>query len=388
MENKPLKIVYCTPALYLAGGMERVVTLKANYFADYYGYDVTIIITEGKGKPYFYPLSDKIKVVNLDINFEKLWNCGLLKRILIYLPKQYRYKRLLKRELMRIRPDITVSMLRREINFINEIKDGSKKIGEMHINRANFRKFEAEKHNFIKNLFARFWSGSLVSHLKKLDRFVVLTEKDREAWTELDNVEVIPNPSPFMPSQVSPLTEKRVIAVGRYSHEKGFDLLLRAWAEVEKQCADWYLDIYGDGDTTSYKELMDELGIDKRRCRLNGRTNDVEYEYCHSSLFVLSSRFEGFGMVIVEAMACGLPVVAFDCPWGPRAIIKEGEDGILAEKGNPSALAKGLICLMENDTKRVAMSIAAQRNVQRFSIDEIAQQWKCLFDEIVINTRQ
>ena len=382
MENKPLKIVYCTPALYLAGGMERVVTLKANYFADYYGYDVTIIITEGKGKPYFYPLSDKIKVVNLDINFEKLWTCGLLKRILIYLPKQYRYKRLLKRELMRIRPDITISMLRREINFINEIKDGSKKIGEMHINRANFRKFEAEKHNFIKNLFARFWSGSLVSHLKKLDRFVVLTEKDREAWTELDTVEVIPNPAPFMPSQVSPLTEKRVIAVGRYSHEKGFDLLLRAWADVEKQCADWYLDIYGDGDTTSYEKLMDELGIDKRRCRLNGRTNDVEYEYCHSSLFVLSSRFEGFGMVIVEAMACGLPVIAFDCPWGPRAIIKDGEDGILAENGNPIALAQGLISLMQDDDKRNMMSSKAQVHVRRFAIDQIALHWKQLFDSL------
>ena len=382
MENKPLKIVYCTPALYLAGGMERVVTLKANYFADYYGYDVTIIITEGKGKPYFYPLSDKIKVVNLDINFEKLWNCGLLKRILIYLPKQYRYKRLLKQELMRIRPDITVSMLRREINFINEIKDGSKKIGEMHINRANFRKFEAEKHHFLKSLFARFWSGSLVSHLKRLDRFVVLTEKDREAWTELDNVEVIPNPSPFMPSQVSPLTEKRVIAVGRYSHEKGFDLLLQAWAEVEKQCDDWCLDIYGDGDTTSYKKLMDELGIDQRRCRLNGRTNDVEYEYCHSSLFVLSSRFEGFGMVIVEAMACGLPVVAFDCPWGPRSIIKDGEDGLLAENGNPSALAQGLISLMQDDDKRNMMSSKAQVHVRRFAIDQIALQWKQLFDSL------
>ena len=382
MENKPLKIVYCTPALYLAGGMERVVTLKANYFADYYGYDVTIIITEGKGKPYFYPLSDKIKVVNLDINFEKLWNCGLLKRILIYLPKQYRYKRLLKQELMRIRPDITVSMLRREINFINEIKDGSKKIGEMHINRANFRKFEAEKHHFLKSLFARFWSGSLVSHLKRLDRFVVLTEKDREAWTELDNVEVIPNPSPFMPSQVSPLTEKRVIAVGRYSHEKGFDLLLQAWAEVEKQCDDWCLDIYGDGDTTSYKKLMDELGIDQRRCRLNGRTNDVEYEYCHSSLFVLSSRFEGFGMVIVEAMACGLPVVAFDCPWGPRSIIKDGEDGLLAENGNPSALAQGLISLMQDDDKRNMMSSKAQVHVRRFAIDQIALHWKQLFDSL------
>lgn len=382
MENKLLKIVYCTPALYLAGGMERVVTLKANYFADFYGYDVTIILTEGKGKPYFYPLSDKIKVVNLDINFEKLWNCGLLKRILIYLPKQYRYKRLLERELMRIRPDITVSMLRREINFINEIKDGSKKIGEMHINRANFRKFEAEKHNFIKNLFARFWSGSLVSHLKKLDRFVVLTEKDREAWTELDNVEVIPNPSPFMPSQVSPLTEKRVIAVGRYSHEKGFDLLLRAWAEVEKQCADWYLDIYGDGDTTSYEKLMNELGIDKRRCRLNGRTNDVEKEYCQSGLFVLSSRFEGFGMVIVEAMACGLPVVAFDCPWGPRSIIKDGEDGLLVKNGNPAALAQGLISLMQDDDKRNMMSSKAQIHVRRFAIDQIALQWKQLFDSL------
>ena len=382
MENKPLKIVYCTPALYLAGGMERVVTLKANYFADYYGYDVTIIITEGKGKPYFYPLSDKVKVVNLDINFEKLWNCGLLKRILIYLPKQYRYKRLLKQELMRIRPDITVSMLRREINFINEIKDGSKKIGEMHINRANFRKFEAEKHHFIKNLFARFWSGSLVPHLKRLDRFVVLTEKDREAWTELDNVEVIPNPSPFMPSQVSPLTEKRVIAVGRYSYEKGFDLLLQAWAEVEKQCADWCLDVYGDGDTTFYKKLMDELGIDQRRCRLNGRTNDVEDEYCHSSLFVLSSRFEGFGMVIVEAMACGLPVVAFDCPWGPRSIIKDGEDGLLAENGNPSDLAERIVTFIRDDNRRKTMADAAHRNVKRFSIGQIALQWKQLFEEI------
>ena len=95
MVGTPLKIVYVTPALYLAGGMERVVTLKANYFADCFGYDVTIIITEGKGKPYFYPLSDKIKVVNLDINFEKQWNCGLLKRILIYIPKQIKFKKLL-----------------------------------------------------------------------------------------------------------------------------------------------------------------------------------------------------------------------------------------------------------------------------------------------------
>ena len=383
MSNAPIKLVYVTPALYMAGGMERVVTLKANYFADYYGYDITIIITEGKSKPYFYPLSDKVKVVNLDINFEKLWNCGLLKRILIYLPKQYRYKQLLTKELMRIRPDITVSMLRREINFINEIKDGSKKIGELHINRANYRKFEAEKHNFIKDLFAKYWSNSLVSHLKKLDRFVVLTEKDREAWVEIDRVEVIPNPSPFLSSKVSPLTAKRVISVGRYSHEKGIDLLLQAWKKVEKETCDWRLDVFGDGDKSSYEKMLDELSIDKTRCHLNGRTNDVETEYCNSSLYVLSSRFEGFGMVIVEAMSCGLPVVAFDCPWGPRSIIHSGQDGLLVENGNPSTLAEGIISLINDSEKRKTMSITACRNSQRFCIDQVALKWKELFEEII-----
>ena len=383
MDNKALKIVYCTPALYLAGGMERVVTLKANYFAEHYGYDVTIIITEGKGKPYFYPLCNKIKVINLDINFEKLWNCNLLKKIFIYLPKQIKYRKLLNRELMRIRPDITVSMLRREINFLNEIKDGSKKIGEIHINRDNYRNFKTEKSNPLKNLFAKIWSYSLVGHLKKLDRFVVLTEKDKQAWAELDNVEVIPNPSSFIPSTVSPLTEKRVIAVARYSHEKGIDLLLKAWVEVENRTENWRLDVYGDGDTSSYERQIDQLGINRTRCLLHGRTNDVEYEYCHSSIAVCSSRFEGFGMVIVEAMACGLPVVSFDCPWGPRSIIKDGEDGIIVENGNSSALAQGILSLIDDKDKREAMSEAARKNSQRFRIDQIAKKWKRLFEELM-----
>ena len=380
MNQAPLKLVYVTPALYMAGGVERALTVKANYFAEHFGYDITIILTEGKGKPLFYPLSDKIKVIHLDINFEELWKCSFAKKIWVYLKKQRQYKKALTEELMRIRPNITISTLRREINFLNEIKDGSKKIGELHVNRANYRNFKTEENNLLKSLFARFWSDNLVGHLRKLDRLVVLTEKDREAWTELEHVEVIPDPLSFVPKTVSPLTEKRVIAVARYSHEKGIDLLLQAWAEVEKQCADWCMDIYGDGDTTSYKKLMDELGIDKRRCRLNGRTNDVEDEYCHSSLFVLSSRFEGFGMVIVEAMACGLPVVAFDCPWGPRSIINDGENGLLAENGDPSALAKGILFLANDPALCVRMGTSAKQDVQRYSLEHVAVQWKQLFD--------
>lgn len=384
MSQKPLKIVYLTPALYMAGGVERVLTLKANYFAEHYGYDITIILTEGKDKPLFYPLSDKVKVINLNIGFEELWTCSFIRKIIKYLKKQRYYKKALNNELMRIRPDVTVSLLRREINFINDIKDGSRKIGELHINRANYRNFNTGQTGLFKRLFARWWSYMLLRKLIKLDKLVVLTEKDCETWTELNNVVAIPDPLPFVPSSISSLSEKRVVAIARYSHEKGIDLLLQAWASVEKNNVNWRLDVYGDGDRTSYEQQIDTLHIDRSRCRLNGRTNNVEQVYCNSSILVLSSRFEGFGMVMIEAMACGLPVVAFDCPWGPRAIITDGEDGLLVENGNINALANAISHLMSDEALLRSMSDAGQRNVQRFSLEKVARQWKMLLELNII----
>lgn len=382
MKDKPLKIVYCTPALYMAGGVERVLTLKANYFAEHFGYDITIILTDGKGKPFAYPLSDKIKVINLDINFEELWTCSFIKKIFVYLKKQRIYKRKLTAELMRIRPDITISTLRREINFITSIKDGSKKVGELHVNRANYRNFQTEDAGVVKRVFARLWSYNLLTHLRKLDKLVVLTEKDKKSWKELDSVTAIPDPLSFNPSSVSHLAEKRVVAVARYSHEKGIDLLLNAWAVVENSCSEWRLDVYGDGDREAYERLIDQLRIDRSRCCLHGRTNDVERAYMQSSLFVLSSRFEGFGMVIVEAMACGLPVVAFDCPWGPRSIITDGEDGILAENGNVGALAEELLCMIEHPEERTRMGANAVIKSARYKIDCLAKDWQQLFESL------
>lgn len=381
--SKPLKIVYITPSIHTADGAARVLTMKANYFAEHFGYDITILLTEGKGLPFFYPVSDKIKIINYDLNFEQLWNCPFWKKFFIYIPKQYRYRKLVKKELMRIRPDITMSLLRREINFINDIHDGSRKMGEIHVHRDNYRNFKGEKNNIIMNLFAKLWSKQLVNNLKKLDRFVVLTEKDRDLWFELNNVEVIPNPLPFEPVSISPLTEKRVIAVARYSREKGIDLLLQAWSEVEKRTNEWRLEIFGDGDTTAFEALIDKLGIDRNRCKLNGRTSDIEQEYLKSSVAVCSSRFEGFGMIIIEAMVCGLPVVSFDCPWGPRSIVKDGEDGLLVENGHVDKLADAIASLMEDADKRNLFANNAIRNVQRFRIENIANQWRNLFERIV-----
>lgn len=382
MSDRRYKIVYCTPSLYMAGGVERVLTLKANYFADNYGYDVTIITTDGEDKKCFFPLSDKVKVINLGIHFEDMWHRSFLKRLCMYLPKERQFKKLLTTELNRIKPDITISVLRREINFLTEIHDGSKKIGEIHINRAHYRNFTPNRTNPFKAIFAKFWMHGLVKKLKKLDRFVVLTEYDRHAWQEIPRVDVIANPLPFYPVLINTVRRKRIISIGRYFDEKGYDMLLKVWAIVEKKCADWELDIYGDGNKLYYEKIASTLALDRQRCRLNDSISDVQREYLDSSLFVCTSRFEGFGMGIIEAMACGLPVVAFDCLWGPRSIITDGEDGLLVENGNIEKMAETILSLVNHPERISEMGMNARKNVQRFNIDTIAKKWKRLFDSL------
>lgn len=382
MKHQPLKIVYCTPSLYLAGGVERVLTLKANYFAEVFGYDITIILTDGAGKPYAYPLSDKVHVVNLGINFDELWNCSFVKKAYLYLRKQRTYRRRLTAELLRLRPDITDSLLRREINFISSIPDGSRKIGELHVNRSNYRNFEANERNWFKDLFARLWMRSLVGHLRQLDRFVVLTEEDKAAWHELQNVVVIHNPVSFAPVSASPLTARRVIAVGRYAYQKGIDLLLQAWRTVQDRCPDWQLAVYGDGDRTPYEQQVDALGIDRSRCRLYPPTSHIQDEYTRSSVYVVSSRFEGLSMSMLEAVSCGLPVVSFACPCGPRDVITDGVDGVLVDNGNVGQLADRLSALLLSPDDIRRMGAAARQKSARFRIDHLAQQWKELFKSL------
>lgn len=383
MNQRNYKICYCAPALYSAGGVERVVSFKASYFAEVFQFDVTIIVTEGKGRECFFPLSEKVKVVNLNLDFEELWNTSFIKKVFLYLYKQFKYRRLLKSELMRIHPEITISVLRREINFINSIPDGSRKIGELHVNRSNYRNFTSRDNNVLKQFFVHYWTKDLLKHLRKLDRMVVLTEDAKKDWPELSNIQLIPDPIPFKVDNVSSLNTKRVVSIGRYAYEKGNDLLIRAWAKVEKSCPDWTLDVYGMGNQTSYRVLMRELGVDETRCHLHGSLADVKAAYLNSSVFTLPSRFEGFGLVIIEAMACGVPVVAFDCENGPRNIINHNQNGILVKPFDVDEYADSLLRLMQDDQLRSQMGNCALESSRRYSIDDIALQWKTLFDEVM-----
>lgn len=383
MNASKYKIVYCTPALYSAGGTERVVSVKANYFAEHLGYDVTIIVTEGNKGNSFFPLSDKVKVVNFGLGFEDLWNKPFLKKIYLYLVKQRKYKRLLTRELLRIQPDITITTLRREINFIHEIKDGSRKIGELHLSRANYRGVEDRESSIIRSLFSKWWKKDVISNLQRLDKFVVLNENAVLEWPELDNVTMIPDPLPLKMEEKSVLQSKRIVTIGRYSYEKGYDFLLRIWALVEKKYPDWQLNVYGMGDPTPYVKLMDELSVDPRRCHLNSSLVDVESEYLRSSILVQPSRTEGFGLVLVEAMACGLPVVAFDCENGPRSLIEDGEDGFLIPPCDVESFADRLMQLMDDEKLRTKMGEKGLMKSQQYHISKIASQWEQLFDELM-----
>lgn len=384
MKPQTYKIVFCTPALYSAGGVERMVSCKANYFSEVLGHEVAIILTEGKERKPFFPLSERIKVINLGLDFEQLWNAPFWRKAALYIRKQRRYKQLLTAELTRLQPDITISTLRREINFLADIDDGSAKIGELHLNRKNFRMFDNQRRNVLLRLFECWWKDNLIGHLRKLDRFVVLTENSAQEWPELDNVAMIPDFVPITPKTTEKSHEKRVVSIGRYSYEKGYDLLLEAWALVEKQFADWRLDIYGMGDRSAYERLAERLGIDRSRCRLNSSVEDVSAAYQSCSIFALSSRFEGFGLVLVEAMASEVPVIAFNCPNGPTELIDDGINGLLVPASSVKVYAEKLAMLMRDETLRKRLgSNGREKAVQHYTIERIAAQWEQLFDELM-----
>lgn len=175
-------------------------------------------------------------------------------------------------------------------------------------------------------------------------------------------------------SESTPLTQKRAIAVGRLSRQKGFDMLVEAWALIEKEVPDWKLDIYGQGPLQ--KELQGQIdGLGLRNIELKGFSDDIHKEYMESSLFFLSSRYEGFVLVLMEAMATGLPAVSFRCKEGPEETIDNGINGYLVEEGNVQQFADCAIKLMKNETLLKQFASKTKKDLDRFNTAAIINQW-------------
>ncbi len=380
-----MKIVYYLPALYGAGGLERIITFKANYLAEHWeGSEIYILTSEQMGRSFHYKLSEKVKHLDLDVLFDWPFNQSYISKLFKYPYRYWLFKKRFTKTLMDLRPDITISTLRRELNFISSIHDGSIKIGEFHVIRHSYGVGSEGNEKAIIGLLKKYWAKTFLKHLQSLSKVVVLTHEEKKFWPELSNICVIPNPIAISSNQLSTCSQKQIMAAGRYSDEKGFDLLIESWSIVSKRHPDWKLHIYGDGILrTELQKQIDQAGIGQT-CFLEPTTPNIADKYCESSIFVLSSRFEGFGMVITEAMSCGVPPVAFACPCGPRDIIEHGLNGLLAQPEDINDLATQINDLIEHEDKRKEMGRNARIRSERFRMETIAQEWKTLFETLKV----
>jgi glycosyltransferase involved in cell wall biosynthesis len=224
---------------------------------------------------------------------------------------------------------------------------------------------------------------------RRFDAVVVLTEEDERDYRSLlgdgarTRVVRIPNALPELSGGVASLDAPVVVAAGRLTGQKGFDLLVQAFALVLREEPSWKLRIYGDGSARpELARLISELGVGSS-VSLMGTTTDMGAAMASASVFALSSRFEGFGMVIVEAMSKGLPVVSFNCPRGPAEIISDGVDGMLVPNGDVQAFAAALLDVIRSRSLRERMGAAGLEKARSFSVDRIGSRWDELLDALV-----
>lgn len=380
-----MKVVYCIIDSSRTGGMERVICEKANYLAKH-GCDVTIITTDRGCKKNFFKFSEKIKFIDLGINYSELDVLPIIKKINTQLIKRKEHKRLLNNILLDIRPDICISTYTHELTLLHDIKDGSKKIAEIHFCKQNkWLEIKNNDKSFLSKLFLIVGDWRKQFCLKKYDAFVVLTENDKKRWKNISGIEVIPNPLPYGVVNKRSVDSKKVISVGRLVVQKGFQYLIEAWKIVAKNYPDWKLTIFGEG------ELKEELYQQIQQYQIEENVeilpfnNNIKEKYLESSFYVMSSIYEGFPMVLLEAMACGLPCISFDCPYGPSDIILEGKDGFLVKEKDVSALADKIIYLIEHKEKRNSMSINASINIERYLPENVMPKWIELFKKVLNN---
>lgn len=376
-----MKLIYCIHSLYNPGGMERVLVNKVSYLVRQMGWEVVVVTTDQHQRPVFYPLPEEVRLIDLDINYSEDNSKGTFRKIGGYLRRRRLHRRRLTEVLMREKADIVVSLYPSESSFIPEIKDGSKKVLELHF--CKFFRLQYGRKGLM-GLIDRLRTWQDERLVCRFDKFVVLTEEDRGYWGALPNMEVIPNAALYIAPAHATQIEKRVIAVGRLDYQKGFDRLIEAWALVQQNEAfrDWRLDIFGQGE---WREMLEQMICERglqQTARINAPSKQIGAEYAASSLLVMSSNYEGFPMVMIEAMACGLPVVAFEFKCGPKDIINNHHNGIRVEEGNIPALADAMMELMQNSELRKQMSLEARKVTETYSEERVMRRWVTLFEPL------
>lgn len=337
-----------------SNGACRAVANLANMLVELY--DVTIICTDTTTGESYYPLHKDIKTIFLGITSAK----NLLDK--------FRRKKMLKSKLEKtiekgsiaIGTNTTFNIVLSKIKNINSL-------GCEHINYETLP--------LLYRVLRRYY-------YKKLKKVVLLTEIDRKKYHFLDNSIVIPNSHSFLPTKLNDYSKKNIIAIGRLTYQKGFDILIDVCNIIKTSIPDWTISIVGDGEEK--QKLLDKIASLHLNdfIKIISSQNNVIELYHSASIYVMSSRFEGLPMVLIEAQSCGLPIVSFDCPEGPSEIIHNNIDGFLVENNNISELANKIIELANNIDLRIKFGENAFKSSNRFSTDTIRKKWLDLLEEM------
>ncbi|MFE7085353.1 glycosyltransferase family 4 protein [Sphingobacterium spiritivorum] len=373
-----MKIIYCIVGTFNSGGMERVLANKANYLVSE-GHDVSIITTDQKGRSPYFTLDPRIQHHDLGINYKDDLEKNVLARIAAFVVKQRRHRKRLRDVLKKLDADIVISMFDHDASFLYKINDRSKKILEIHFSR--YKRIQYNRKGLWKWI-DKYRAVQDLNIVKRYDSFVVLTQEDKEYWGDLLHMTVIPNANSFVAEEQAHLKAKNVIAVGRYDYQKGFDNLIRIWQQVHQVHPDWMLNIYGQGPLKQYlQQLIDELTLSEV-IHLCAPVKNIEKEYVNSSVLVMTSRYEGFGLALTEAQACGVPLVAYACKCGPRDIIDSGRNGFLIEEDDSEDFVKKINLLIENEDLRLQMGKHALEMSEHYSEKVIMNKWLNLFNDL------
>lgn len=391
-----MRIVYVIDSLASKGGAERILSEKMSYMAERYGYDVSVVTCyqDPVRQANVYPLSDKVKQVNLNIPYYSQYRYGYPLRLWKKWQLYQQLKHQLAATVHNIDPDILVGLGYFQADVVTAIQCRAVKVVEAHEARCFSMSDQGLQRSWLSRLYMRYYRSRYFRNVERqTDVVVTLTTGDAYEWRRAKRVEVIPNFT-MMPStsdlrpQTSdliphPSDKKRVMAVGRLEWQKGFDRLIDIWAMVAPRHPDWQLDIFGSGTmAATLQQLIAGRGL-THSAKIHPFTNHIQEEYLKSSLFVLPSRFEGFGLALLEAMQSGLPCVVFDCPYGPGDVLQDGQNGFVVEDGDITAFAARLEQLMSDGDLRQRFSERSVERAQDFAADAVMMQCQKLIETLI-----